>query len=518
MAQHGSGKNNSSNSCLELFVFLAILLINLFFEVNDAEQKYESPRSKKILTLSERLKNLDDQQLIKMLDEPGFLSSVEHKTGRNLLHIAAAINRPGFATVLIEKGLSTDKTDKRNNTPLMLALFYNSPECVELLMRYNPDLKIRSKGHNLPIHTAARHGFFKVVKESLRQGVNPEKKDFAGNTPLHIAAREGHLDIVVLLLENGADPSASGCGGWTPGDFAFNRHRDISLFLQSKGGYLSQGQLKSEFGIYDGWPLPQLDEIKSSTEGPAQKLFEAVLQNDTALLESEANSADFDVKSKAGTPLLCFALLNKKSAAAEIILDRVKLINQTDKIERSPLICATISDDEALAIKIIEKKANPSLKDMSGCSALHHAVRNRQNRLIPLLITAGADVFAINRMQQGPLHIAVEANNLQIVEFLIQNGCDVNLEDARGNTALHLAAIQGNKLMIERLLKNGADPYARNIAGKKPADLVAKEKPELHQLFKNRSEIEGINPAQKAPAEINLNLPPVKNPGAEEEL
>ena len=113
--------------------------------------------------------------------------------------------------------------------------------------------------------------------------------------------------------------------------------------------------------------------------------------------------------------------------------------------------------------------------------------------------------------------MAVENGNLQIVEFLIQNGCDVDLDDARGNTALHLAVIAENLQMVQRLLKNGADPYKKNLAGKLPIDLARGKNQEMVDLLKNRSEVEGVNPSQKAPAEINLRLPEVKNLPAEKD-
>ena len=99
------------------------------------------------------------------------------------------------------------------------------------------------------------------------------------------------------------------------------------------------------------------------------------MKNDLAALETADSSHDFDALSKAGTPLLCFALLNKKSAAAEIILSRVKKIDLFDSAQRTPLICAIIGEDEMLAEMILKKGANPNKHDLTGNTALHYAIR-----------------------------------------------------------------------------------------------------------------------------------------------
>lgn len=511
-------QKSQSSSCGSLFLFLLFILFNLFSFFEEAsESEHESksrPRQVK-MTLARNLAQYSDERLIEMLDQPGFKGKKDRSNGRNLLHIACEINRPKFAGKLIEQGFSIDQTDNQSFTPIMIALKHDAKECVEMLMEKQPDLKIGTR-NRLPIHYAADKGYLKVVKESLRQGVNIETATRVGRyRPLHLAARGGHFDIAVLLAENGADLSVSMGMGWSAGDLAFSKNRRISMYLQNKGGSLSIGQLTNEFQLVDGWPLPRPDEIKNNINSEESLLFKAVVKNDLATLEKAGANHNFDALSKAGTPLLCFALLNKKSEAAEIILSRVKQIDLVDGAQRTALLCAIIGEDERLAGLILKKGANPNKADMTGNTALHYAISLWYNQLVPELITAGAEVFAINLLQQGPLHIAVENGNLQIVEFLIQNGCDVDLDDARGNTALHLAVIAENLAMVQRLLKNGANPYVKNLAGSLPIDLARGKNQAIFELLNNRSEIEGLNPVLRAPAEINLRLPKVKNSPAE---
>ncbi len=510
--------NSSCSTLLYLIFFLGLSFFNHFIEKDLEQDRIQMKKQgHRPLSLAQKLKNFNDSQLLQMLDEPGFISRKDSGSGRNLLHVACELNRPELAKKLIEKGFSINQPDNRSFTPIMIALISDSRPCVELLMEHNPDLTIDCR-QRYPIHSAAQRGYLHVVKESLRQGVDVNSRTQSGrHTPLHLAAKNGKFDIVVLLIENGANPSSTMSYGWTPGDLAFKKYKHISLYLQNKGGALNVGQLQQEFELVDGWPLPGPDEMKNNTSSTDTTLFAAVLNDDLEAIKNAGANENFDGLNRAGTPLLCFALLNKKFAAAQLILNKIKKIDQTDMASRTALICATIGENEELASDILARNANPSSQDLTGNTALHYAVKTWQNQLVIKLINAGAEVFAVNLLQQGPQHIAAETGNLQIVEFLLQNGCDINLDDARGNTVLHLAAAKGNLPMVERLLKSGANPHIKNIAGKKAADLVPGGNSALKAILANRVEIEGTNPVKNAPAEINLQLPKVALPSAEAE-
>lgn len=521
-------KKKESWSCSSIFILLMITfaVIGSFDPESESESESET-RTKKSQThskadLEKQIANTAETDLIESLSNKRFKENLQRKMGKNLLQIACITNKAELARRLMENEFSINEfsineLDKKGNTPIMLALSNNSGECVQFLAKKSPDLTVKNRSGMLAIHPAAKFGFFDVVKESIRQGVNVDSTAPGGYTALHFAARAGHLDIVVLLCENGANPSATMGYGWTPGDLAFKEHKDVSLYLQSRNGALSVAQLTREFSLSNGWPLPGLKEIENSTEGAEKKLFIAALSDDTTALRNfAANNRNFDAKSNAKTPLLCFALIHKKFAAAKIILENVKEIDATDASGRTALLHAVISGNEEFALDILEKSADPNIKDLTGNVALLAAVRGWHNKLVPALIRSGAEVFAQNRLEQGPLHFAIESFNVQMIEFLVKNGCDVNKEDIHGNTPLHIAAKFGNTPLVAKLLKNGASPFAMNLKNKNPIDMVPQGNKEIVKLLSNRSEIEGINPSEKAPAEVDLTLPPVANPAAEE--
>jgi ankyrin repeat protein len=515
MAYQKESKTSSFSGCINFFLFLFLMAFIIYNKDDQSSKTTMNKRSvSKVSSQSRKIQKTSDTALVD--DLYSLIQYKERKSGRNLLHLACLYNKPLLAEKLLEKEFDVNKTDRRSNTPINLALYNNSRETVEVLLKASPVLTIANRDGLLPMHSAARYGYYNIVKQSLRAGVNIDSRAPGRYTALHFAGMNGHLDIVVLLVENGAATAAAMQYGWTPGDLCFKKHKDIALYLQSKNAPFNKGQLIWEFDLASGWPLPHLDEIKNQKSSREPELFAATLANDSQRLKALADAGkDFDLLSDAKTPLLCFALLNQKLEAAQAILPFCKKMNQTDMAGRSALIIAVENGNKDFAIKLLEKGVDANIKDLTGHTALLYAVKNWENDLVLALIKSGAEVFAQNRLEQGPLHFAVKNYNLQIFEFLIKNGCDVNLENIHGNTPLHLAASNGNAEIVNRLLKHGADPTHRNLKGQLPLDLVPATNRHLLELLQNRVEIEGTNPIERAPAEIDLSLPEVKKPLAE---
>ncbi|MGM0599697.1 MAG: ankyrin repeat domain-containing protein [Candidatus Rifleibacteriota bacterium] len=504
---------NARNIVL-VIIFLILVLNRMGYEVPTDRSTSRNQRQK--AGILEYVKKTPDEMLVNKTNSPSFINSIERKSRRNLLHLACIASKPLFVAKLLSIGFKAGARDKRGNTPLHLALKNNSSKCVKLLLKHKAPLAKCNKSGRYPLHLAAKEGYTEVIKASLRAGVHVDSRTNGGYTPLHFAARGGNLEAAVLLCENGADPSAKMQYGWTPGDLAFSKNRDISMYLQSRGGTMSKSQLMFEFNLYGGWPLPNSFAIKNSTSSQQPELFQAVYEQNLTKIKSFLGSGiSPDIKSKAQTPLLCYAIINKKFNSAFLLLEKVTDINATDGVGRHALILAIIAENSQLAAALIKKNCDVNKKDLTGNTALHYAVRKSQNKLVPQLVTAGAEVFARNRFDEGPLHLAVQQNNMQIVSFLINNGCDVNIEDIRGNTALHLAASNGFYEITSKLLKNGADPWHKNLAGKTPFMVTPLKNILIRNILEKRSEIEGANPAAKAPAEVDMTLPAVQPMKAE---
>lgn len=111
----------------------------------------------------------------------------------------------------------------------------------------------------------------------------------------------------------------------------------------------------------------------------------------------------------------------------------------------------------------------PVLTGEQGCSA------NRADdhlRTCRILLSAAADVNALDARCRTPLALAAASGSLLAVEMLLQAGADPQASDADGNTPVHFALAYANAAIAAVLAKEGADLESRNGDGKTPQDVA----------------------------------------------
>ena len=123
-------------------------------------------------------------------------------------------------------------------------------------------------------------------------------------------------------------------------------------------------------------------------------------------------------------------------------------------------------------LKVILESDPSAVKkmDREGYTALHYAVRFKDEEAARLLVAHGADVCTRTRLDGiSPLDLAVEVGIVSLIGFFVDNGADVN--DAEPNsrwTPLHFAAMEGPERATEVLLQRGADPNRQDREGRTP--------------------------------------------------
>ena len=82
---------------------------------------------------------------------------------------------------------------------------------------------------------------------------------------------------------------------------------------------------------------------------------------------------------------------------------------------------------EAIVNKLLEKKADPNVRcGVHPTTALHIAIRYRRVRIVPLLISHGADVNVLDYHSMYPLEVAVDTRRWDIVRLLLRHGASLN--------------------------------------------------------------------------------------------
>jgi uncharacterized protein len=145
--------------------------------------------------------------------------------------------------------------------------------------------------------------------------------------------------------------------------------------------------------------------------------------------------------------------------------------------------------------------------DNDGTRPLHWAVRADETEIADLLIKAGADANAQNRLGVTALYLAAVNGNAAILRNLLDHGSNANQVEKSGETVLMVAARSGSTDAVRILLERGAKPNttepqlqltALMIAAKEGfADVVRvllEYKADIHMRSRT-----GAQPARKMP-------------------
>jgi|GEM_PF-1727116 hypothetical protein len=161
-------------------------------------------------------------------------------------------------------------------------------------------------------------------------------------------------------------------------------------------------------------------------------------------------------------------------------------INEAGNNGNTSLHQAILSGDERSAVILLDKGADPDIRNDLGLSSLHLAVLRNNRAIVSLLLKKGANVNLTGNSGYSPLHIASELNGLEIARLLLLGGADKKTRTNQGFSAGTIAKLQGNREM------------ARLIAAKHPGTASIGSVRDISLAGNNPA---GINP------ELNFSLP-----------
>ena len=186
--------------------------------------------------------------------------------------------------------------------------------------------------------------------------------------------------------------------------------------------------------------------------------------------------------------------------------------------------------DRARIRTLLQQRVDVNTPQVDGMTALHWATYQDDRETAALLVSAGANVKAVNRYGVTPLSLACTNGNAEIVELLLKAGADPNAalpggetplmtgsrvgslasvkallsrgatvdnkDDRRGQTALMWAAAEGHARVVEMLIEVGADLHHRLPSGFTPLLFAVRE---------GRTDI--VRVLLKAGADVNETVP-----------
>lgn len=120
---------------------------------------------------------------------------------------------------------------------------------------------------------------------------------------------------------------------------------------------------------------------------------------------------------------------------------------------------AARNNDFILVKAILKENPNQINEcDFYGSTSLHHAVVNKNIRIVQLLLENNANVNIRNMNGYTSLHYSCTFD-INITRLLLQFGAEINCQTTHDKwTPLYRACVYGCTNQIELLLDNGADP------------------------------------------------------------
>lgn len=97
------------------------------------------------------------------------------------------------------------------------------------------------------------------------------------------------------------------------------------------------------------------------------------------------------------------------------------------------------------------------VRDMEGCTPLHHAAAFGHLQIVGCLLECGADLEARDNERWTVLHHAAWNGHEKTMRYLLEKGGDIGAKADNGWTALHQAAWKDHRAVVKRLLEEGAN-------------------------------------------------------------
>ncbi len=151
-----------------------------------------------------------------------------------------------IARFLIEQGADVNAKDYQFK---MTPIFNQNVETSKLLLEAGADVTIKNKKEKTPLHIAVNWNHSNRAELLISHGTNANEKNIDGWIPLHWAAMESGMEVVKILIDNGTDKNAQieeggkmFHKGSTLLDIAVkNKNYEMARFLESHGCRKKEG-------------------------------------------------------------------------------------------------------------------------------------------------------------------------------------------------------------------------------------------------------------------------------------
>ena len=327
--------------------------------------------------------------------------------GMTALHWAAETGNAEITQILVNAGAILDVTTRLGAyTPLHVAGRKGAAEVIRVLVDAGADARTVAATGSTPLHLAAGAGSAEGTKHLLGAGAEIDARaGDARQTPLMFAAAADRADVVRLLMERGADSNITttlmeAATRGAVDEYASERMQEV---LDAFKG--------------DGNALPTPAQIQAALE-IARAVQRAGVVPEKEEEEEEDPRAFFrqppDEKWGSLTALHHAAREGAIGAAMALLDGGADIDFITASDNTSPLTMAVINGRFDLAMKLLERGANPNLATVDGVA--------------PLYATFNIQWSPRSRYPQPRAHEQQETEYTELARALLEAGAELNYQ------------------------------------------------------------------------------------------
>ena len=362
-----------------------------------------------------------------------------------------------------------------NWTVLGRAAACGHKDVVKLLLSKGADINIENPQGLTPLHRAAYHGTRDMVKIFLDNGAEPNRADRDGRTPLHWAALRARsaalrdsdsYHVYKLLLEYGADPDRRDENNRTA--FQYKDGLDFIGHTQhcSVQSREPAARRKSEISLESTvaslhthhCPEQSRETMELCTiDTLFYKNVPHIIEKIFFSMDKESFLACCNVSKTWKKTLTSEAFQKQRKFMfhEEILMLEKELLEASQKGE-------TENVRRIMSIGLVD--VNNMRRNIPHWTILGMAATCGHKDVVELLLDKGADPNMKNPNGLTPLHRAAYHGKLDLVKMLLDNGAEPNRVDSDGRTPLHWAALRirtaalrdsDSKLVYKLLLEYG---------------------------------------------------------------
>ena len=175
----------------------------------------------------------------------------------------------------------------------------------------------------------------------------------------------------------------------------------------------------------------------------------------------------------------------EKSKNEEIFKNFINAKTQGDNL--TALHYASFRGNIKIIKLLIENHAEINALSSNGYNMIHKAAQgNKPSAIVLFYKKYKMDLESTDENQMTALHLAAANGMENSVIYLLSLGINPNLKDKNGYTALHYAVKKNQIRIIKKLLQKGADRTIEDHKNKKTPVMLAKNKPEILEIFRKK--------------------------------